>query len=54
MPRVLIAEDEDSMRTLVARWGYIEPDDAPDSWPADGILDEPAALLKWLQNATTR
>ena len=42
------------MHTLVARWGYIEPGDAPDSWPADGILDEPAALLGWLQNATPR
>ena len=40
------------MRTLVARWGYIEPDDAPDSWPADGILDEPVALLTWLHAAS--
>jgi N-acetyl-D-muramate 6-phosphate phosphatase len=37
------------MRTLVARWGYIEPEDAPDSWPADGILEEPSALLDWLE-----
>jgi 2-phosphoglycolate phosphatase len=42
------------MRTLVARWGYIEPDDAPDSWPADGILDEPGALLGWLHTASAR
>jgi len=40
------------MRTLAARWGYIEPDDAPDSWPADGIVDDPAALLAWLHAAT--
>jgi 2-phosphoglycolate phosphatase len=36
------------MRTLVARWGYIEPDDAPESWRADAILDSPPALLGWL------
>jgi phosphoglycolate phosphatase len=40
------------MRTLVARWGYIEPNDAPDSWPADGILDEPVALLAWMHAAS--
>ena len=37
------------MRTLVARCGYLEPDDAPETWPADGILDAPAALLDWLR-----
>lgn len=36
------------MRTLVARYGYIEPDDVPDAWPADGIVADPAALLAWL------
>lgn len=36
------------MATLVARWGYIEPDEAPDAWGADGIVDVPAALLDWL------
>ena len=42
------------MRTLVARWGYIEPEDAPDTWSADAILDDPAALLGWLQTASGR
>ena len=41
------------MRTLVARWGYIEPDEAPETWPADGILDAPVALLDWLHPAFT-
>ena len=36
------------MPTLVARWGYIEPGEAPESWSADGILDAPPALLEWL------
>jgi 2-phosphoglycolate phosphatase len=36
------------MRTLVAAWGYIEPDEMPETWPADGIIDAPAELLDWL------
>jgi phosphoglycolate phosphatase len=36
------------MATLVARWGYIQPDETPDAWAADGIVDAPAALLDWL------
>jgi len=36
------------MPTLVARWGYIEPEETPDLWPADGILEAPPALLEWL------
>ncbi len=36
------------MRTLVASWGYIAPEEAPTTWPADGMLETPAALLDWL------
>jgi phosphoglycolate phosphatase len=36
------------MPTLVARYGYLEPQDEPDGWPTDGIIDSPAALLDWL------
>ena len=39
------------MRTLVARWGYIEPGEMPETWLADGILDAPASLLRWLRPA---
>jgi hypothetical protein len=42
------------MRTLVARWGYLEPDDVPDDWFADGLLDAPGALLDWLRAADDR
>lgn len=42
------------MRTLVARWGYLEPGDAPDDWPADGVLDTPRALLRWLGGGERR
>jgi len=36
------------MRTIVARYGYIESHESPDAWPADGDIDRPAALLGWL------
>ena len=36
------------MPTLVARYGYLEPQDEPLDWPAAGIIDSPAALLHWL------
>lgn len=36
------------MPTIVARYGYIEPQDQPDAWPMEGIIDSPSALLDWL------
>ena len=36
------------MPTIVARYGYIEPQDQPDAWPTEGIIDSPSALLHWL------
>jgi phosphoglycolate phosphatase len=42
------------MRTIVARYGYIEPDDVPDTWPADGMVADPAELLAWLPVAPGR
>jgi N-acetyl-D-muramate 6-phosphate phosphatase len=36
------------MRTIVARYGYIEPDEEPDGWPADGHIADPGALIPWL------
>ena len=42
------------MRTIVARYGYIEPDDMPDAWPADGMVADPADLLAWLPFAPRR
>ena len=39
------------MRTIVARYGYIEAHEAPETWPADGGIDHPTALLGWLPAA---
>jgi len=36
------------MRTIVARYGYIEAHESPETWPADGAIDHPSALLDWL------
>jgi phosphoglycolate phosphatase len=36
------------MRTIIATYGYIEPGDIPDDWPADGSIDTPGQLLPWL------
>jgi N-acetyl-D-muramate 6-phosphate phosphatase len=36
------------MRTLVARYGYIDAGEDPESWPADGTINDPGALLAWL------
>lgn len=38
------------MRTLIARYGYIENDDDPDQWQADGNIGHPAELIDWLSN----
>lgn len=36
------------MKTLVARYGYIGPDDEPEQWGADGYIDHPLEVLRWL------
>lgn len=36
------------MRTLVASYGYIAPDELPAQWAAHAIVDSPAAIARWL------
>jgi phosphoglycolate phosphatase len=36
------------MPVLVARYGYLGPDDDPDSWRPDGHIDAPVGILDWL------
>lgn len=36
------------MQTLVAGWGYIDSQEQPQHWGADGILNSPQELLQWL------
>lgn len=36
------------MRTLVALFGYIGPEDRPETWGADGLIEKPEDILDWL------
>ena len=36
------------MKTVVARFGYLGPEDTPDTWHADASIDTLGALLDWL------
>ena len=42
------------MHTIVARYGYIQPDELPDTWPADGHITDPVALIAWLPERAVR
>jgi len=41
------------MLPLIARFGYLGPEDDPDSWQAAGSIDAPDELLGWLLPAAT-
>ena len=47
--RDIIAGQRAGMRTLVAGFGYLSPEDRPRDWGADGVLDKPGELLAWLE-----
>ncbi len=36
--------------TLVAMFGYLDPDDRPDEWEADGYIEHPSQILDWLNH----
>lgn len=40
------------MYTLIAGWGYIDSQQQPQNWGADGILKSPRELLDWLDQKT--
>jgi phosphoglycolate phosphatase len=39
------------MPVLVARYGYLGPDDDPQSWRPDGHIDIPTQIIDWLDGA---
>ena len=41
------------MPVLVARYGYLGPNDDPDSWQPDAHIDAPLQILDWLDGAPT-
>ena len=46
--RDVIAGAAAGMATIVARYGYIEPQDVPEAWPANGSIATPGELIRWL------
>jgi len=47
--RDIRAGREAGMATLVALFGYIGPLDKPESWGANGLVADPAAIIPWLE-----
>ena len=39
------------MATIAAGWGYLGQGEAIEAWGADAVIEEPAALLRWLELA---
>jgi phosphoglycolate phosphatase len=48
--RDIEAGNNAGMHTLVALFGYIQEDDIPGTWEADGMISTPLELLAWLDN----
>jgi phosphoglycolate phosphatase len=42
------------MSVLVARYGYLGPDDDPESWQPDALIDAPLQILDWLDGTPVR
>lgn len=47
-PRDIQAGRAAGLTTLVARYGYIHQNHAPEQWGADGIIETVAELMNWL------
>ena len=48
--RDIQAGQNTGMYTLIAGYGYIGTDDAPESWGADGMVNEPVEIIEWIEN----
>ncbi len=40
-----------NMKTLAATYGYLKPDDNPDNWGADDLIESPEQLTSWITAA---
>ena len=47
--RDIVAARAARMRSLVARFGYIGPGDDINAWAADGFIDSPLDVLRWVR-----
>ncbi len=39
-----------NMKTLVATYGYLQPDDQPELWGADALVDSPSQITTWIDS----
>jgi phosphoglycolate phosphatase len=39
------------MKTLIALYGYLGAEDAPEGWNADGLITHPMEVLRWLSRS---
>jgi phosphoglycolate phosphatase len=46
--RDILSGQSAGMLSLAATWGYIRPNDDPELWGADAILDHPSQLHDWI------
>jgi phosphoglycolate phosphatase len=46
--RDIEAGNRTNMQTLLASYGYIDSDQTPIEWGANGVVEEPAEILDWL------
>ena len=54
--RDIEAGNRAGMKTITALFGYIDEDEAPETWGADGMIEEPLGLINYLnqwKNFTT-
>ncbi len=47
----IIAGKSVQMKTLAALYGYLKPDDTPEAWGADGLIESPEQILAWIDDA---
>jgi len=40
------------MKTLAALYGYLKPDDTPETWGADALIETPEQISPWIASAT--
>jgi len=50
----IVAGKTAQMKTLAALYGYLKPDDQPETWGADALIASPDHLTHWIKTALCR
>ncbi|MDD2722508.1 MAG: HAD-IA family hydrolase [Methylovulum sp.] len=53
-PHDITAGKNVQMKTLAAVYGYLKPDDQPETWGADALITTPGQILTWIDAALCR